>query len=131
MEHTAEARRARLGEGAHTYDLGAVVASLWGETEAREYGRTGVTLVKTPGLRLVAEVLAEGARLAEREAFGPVTFYVLDGEVRFEADGEVVYLKTGQLLALPSVSPGSIEAVRDSSLLLIITPEGDTEASEL
>jgi quercetin dioxygenase-like cupin family protein len=108
-----------------------MVSSLWCEPESREHGRSGVTLVKTPHLRLVVEALSQGARLAECEAFGPMTFYVLDGEVRFEASAEVVYLQTGQLLALPSASLGSVEAVRDSSLLLIITPQGKLEGIEL
>jgi quercetin dioxygenase-like cupin family protein len=124
MEHTAAARHARLSAvSAHAYDLEAVVASLWGEVESQGQSRAGSTLVKTPGLRLVVEALSEGARLAEREAFGPMSVYMLEGEVRFEAEDEVVYLKSGQLLALPSASHGSIEAVRNSSLLLIITPE--------
>jgi quercetin dioxygenase-like cupin family protein len=101
-----------------------------GEPESGESGRAGITVVKTPGLRVVVEVLEEGERLAGHQAPGPITLQVLEGEIRVEAGLEVVYVRKGELVALPSPRPHSIEAVRDSSLLLTIAPErsrGDTE----
>lgn len=86
-------------------------------------GRTRTTLAMTAEVRLVALLLAQGERLEDREASRPVAVQVVNGEVRIEADEEVVYAGAGELLALPAAAALSVEAVRDSSLLLTLVPE--------
>lgn len=86
-------------------------------------GRTRETLAMTSEVRLVAMLLAPGERLEEREASRPVAVQVVDGEVRVEAADQVAYARAGELLVLPSAATLSVEAVRDSSLLLTLVSE--------
>jgi len=125
LERTREERQARLNESRlHVFDLKPLTDALWTEPETGEKsGRSGVTLVKTPDLRVVLEVLERGASLAEHRAPGPITVQVLEGEIRFAAGEEIVYLRAGELVALPDTQLHSVEAVRDSSLLLTIAPK--------
>jgi CBS domain-containing protein/quercetin dioxygenase-like cupin family protein len=95
-------------------------------------GRSRATLAMTAEVRLVSLLLVQGERLEDREVSRPLTVQVVDGEVRVEAGSEVVYVGAGELLALPSADPLSVEAVRDSSLLLTLVserlgPEGMSE----
>lgn len=128
IERTRTARRARLHPGGiHTFEVETLTQAL--RDEAEPYGRDGVTLVKSPHLRVVLEVLREGIALHEHREPGPVTLFLLEGEIRFEAAGEVVYLKAGEILALPTNRPHTVEAVQDSAFLLTIAP-GDGRESE-
>ena len=131
LERTREERVTRLSEGTlHTFQLGPIAERMRREQEYSRNGRGGITLVKNPGLRVVLEVLRRGAALAEHTAPGPITVQVLEGEIRLQAGEEVVYLKQGELLTLPSRQPHSVEAVHDAVFLLTIAPEGRREPQE-
>jgi quercetin dioxygenase-like cupin family protein len=122
---TREERAGRLyPDGIHTFHLAETAESLRAEAEFAANGRTGLTLVKGPELRVVLMVLQAGAGLAEHHAPGPITVHVLEGELRFSSAGEVIYLRPGELLALPSRQPHAVEAVHESAFLLTIAPEG-------
>lgn len=123
VERTREEREARLFATAeHVFALTATVHSLREEATYLEHGRGGLTLVKNDELRVVVEVLRRGAGLAEHRAPGPITVQVLEGELRFETEGDVLYLRRGELLALPAGRPHAVEAVQDSAFLLTIAP---------
>jgi quercetin dioxygenase-like cupin family protein len=124
LEHSRPERAERFSPAdMHVFDLEAVVRELRQEPPYQKNGRNGTTLVKTPRLRQVLEVLRAGARLEEHTAPGPITLLLLDGELRFEAGAETVQLQPGRLLALPSESPHRVEALRDSTFLLTIEME--------
>ena len=58
QERTHEAREERLKAGTlHVYALNEYAGMLREEPEYGTNGRNGITLVKTPGLRVVLEVL--------------------------------------------------------------------------
>jgi quercetin dioxygenase-like cupin family protein len=124
LERTREEREARLRPGGfHVFEL---TASAFGLREERDYeqnGRNGLTLVKNRDLRVLLEVLRQGERLSEHQAPGPITVHVLEGEVKFETGGEVVYLRRGEILSLPSRQRHAVEAVHDAAFLLTIAPE--------
>jgi quercetin dioxygenase-like cupin family protein len=123
LERTRAEREERLDSGIlHAFALTDYTSALRDEAVYAASGRNGVTLVKTPGLRVVLQVLGRGEELAEHRAPGPITIQVLEGEVRFCAGEEVCRLSEGQALALPAGRPHSVEAVRDAAFLLTIAP---------
>lgn len=131
LERTREERNSRLNQGVmHTFRPLETANQLREEPEYAANGRNGLTLVKGPEMRVVVMVVRSGGGLAEHHAPGPITVQVLEGEIRFSSGDEVVNLREGDLLALPSRQPHAVEAVRDSTFLLTIAPESD-QGSEL
>jgi quercetin dioxygenase-like cupin family protein len=126
LERTREKRKERLDASAlHVLGLDEYVRELREEPEYAANGRNGITLVKTPGLRLVLEVLRRGAELAEHRARGPITVHVLAGEIRFHAGEDTFRIREHEVLALPPARPHAVEAVRDSTLLITIAAGGE------
>jgi hypothetical protein len=94
VDHSREGRQERLNPQAlHSFDLGATAAELLEQAKADESGRADTLLVRTPEVRVVLQTLREGAGLAEHHAPGPITVQVLQGELRFSAEDQVVYLR--------------------------------------
>ncbi len=123
MEHSREARQARLyPHGIHVFDLGSTAATLAAERTQDLQDRQGSTLVKQPNLRVVLQTMRAQDHLHEHTAPGPITVHVLQGQIRFQARDEVIYLRPGELLALPPAVPHAVEAVEDSVFLLTIAP---------
>lgn len=119
LAHTREERQARLaGTGVQCFQLTELGRGIIAEPEYATHGKDGTTLVKDGGLRVVLEAIRQGARLSEHRAPGRATIHVLDGELRFESEGEVFYLTPGDLLVMPKGNPHTVEAVRDSLYLL-------------
>ena len=124
LERTRDDREMRLHpESTHVFDLAATTYTLRQEPEYAANGRTGITLVKNPQQRIVLEVLRHGTGMGRHRAPGPISVQVLEGEIRFEADNEVFYLRKGELVELPAHRPHAVEAVHDAAMLLTITPE--------
>ena len=123
IEHTSDALEARLfPRSIHVFPMGETARALREEALYTVAGHSGTTLVKGTELRVVLQTLNAGAVLKEHVAPGPITLQVVEGEIRFEAEGEVFYLKAGDLLALPAGVPHQVEAVKESTLLLTIAP---------
>jgi len=126
LERTRVGRQMRLYRGSiHTFDVEPLVRALREEAAYLEHGRDGVTLVETPDLRVVLEVLMAGIGLDEHREPGPVTLHLLKGEMRFQAGEEVLYRREGEILAMPTNRPHSVEAVRDCAFLLTIGPSDE------
>ncbi|MCC2669894.1 MAG: hypothetical protein K0Q72_2365 [Armatimonadetes bacterium] len=121
LERTRAGRQTRLHEGSlHTFPLEALVRELREEPTYLEHGRDGVMLLKMPGLRVLLQALRTGEGLSEHQAPGPITLQVVDGELRFQAGEEILYLGPGEVLTLPAAVPHAVEAVRDAAFLLTI-----------
>lgn len=130
LERTRAERRERLNEGTlHVFSLEEYARELRAESAYAVNGRDGVTLVKSPTLRVVLEVLRAGAELAEHHTPGPITVQVLEGEIRFRAGEDTFRIRAGEALALPAGRPHAVEAVRDSTLLITLAPAGHPEGA--
>lgn len=124
LERTRAQREERLtGDTPWVFALGSYVHALREEAAYAVNGRNGITLVKTPRLRVVLEVLRAGEELGEHRAPGPITVHTLEGAIRFHVGDEVFRVSEGGLLALPAGRTHSVEAVRDSAFLLTIAVE--------
>lgn len=123
IEHTREEREARLFPASiHVFQVPQTARELREEALYTVAGHSGTTLVKSAELRVVLQTLDVGAELKEHVAPGPITVQVIEGEIRFEAEGEIFYLKAGDLLALPAGVPHRVEGVKESAFLLTIAP---------
>ena len=88
-------------------------------------GHTAKTLFKKPDFRVVLVNMEKSSRLKEHHADGTISVQVLQGEIRFIADGKVHTLSTGSLFTLGVSIKHEVEAVQDSAFLLTIAwPEG-------
>lgn len=84
-------------------------------------GRNARTLVKDGPLRVTLVALGAGGELAEHHADGPITIQVIDGVIRFTADGHDHELRPGSLL---SAGPGlrhRVTSETGGSFLLTVT----------
>jgi quercetin dioxygenase-like cupin family protein len=121
LTHTREERNERLfPDGVHVFQPAEVIQALRADVAYAESGKNGSTLVKNDGLRVLLEVLRAGAALHEHRAPGPITVQVLEGELRFGSAEQIIYLRPGELLALPAGRPHSVEAVTDAAFLITI-----------
>jgi len=114
---------------AHTYllaaehlyfDLDAAGTELHGMVDEGQ-DRRGVTLVKQGGMSVVLSHLHAGGSLAEHAAPGPATVQVLTGHVRMQVGDDTLDVKRGHLVAFDAQVRHSVEAIKDSTLLLTIS----------
>jgi quercetin dioxygenase-like cupin family protein len=130
LERTRAERKGRLDEGTlHVFSLEEYARKLRAESAYIANGRNGITLVKSPALRVVLELLHAGAELAEHHAPGPITVQVLEGEIRFLTGEDTFRVRAGEALALPAGRPHAVEAVRDSTLLITLAPGDHAETA--
>lgn len=93
-------------------------------------GRTARTLVKYPDLRIVLVAMQEGTRLDQHRTTARFAIIVLSGHVRLHLAQSAVDVRAGELLALDREMPHDVEAVRESTFLLIIawpTPQPEAK----
>jgi quercetin dioxygenase-like cupin family protein len=122
MTSDSPRRRARhLNGPALAFDL----ENLTGELRADEAWPAGepnsTTLVKEPGLRVVAVALRAGAQMKQHRVPGPLTIQTLAGHARVQLPSHTVDLPKGHLLALEGGMAHGVEALQDSAILLTIT----------
>lgn len=118
------ARERRLDpERVHVFALREVAAEMRGEPEYRENGHTGVLLMRTDSLRMLLEVVAEGARLDEHVIRGPATLQVLEGALDVAVEGEVFHAAEGEIVVLPHDEARKITARSASTFLLSLSLE--------
>lgn len=88
-------------------------------------GRVGRTLAKSGRLRVVLVALAEGAVVGTQQADSPMTVQVLQGHIRFRAEGGEHDLREGQLLFFGPGDANDIRATTETALLLTLSAAGD------
>lgn len=123
LERTHIAREGRLEDDAlQVFAPMEYARVLRAEKEYAASGRNGVTLMKTPELRVRLEVLRAGEELPRHPAPGPLSIQLLEGALRFHAGEETFRVREGELLVLPAERSYLVEAVRDSAFLIDIAP---------
>ena len=105
-----------------SFRLADELARLKGESDWTA-GRRTITLAKQGSLRLVLIALRAGAALEEHVAPGVISVHVLEGAIRFTAEGRAQPLGPGDLLTLLPGRTHRVDAERDSAFLLTIAQE--------
>lgn len=108
-----------------TFDLRAQLDELRRDERYLRSGRAGRTLAKSGRFRLVLTAMAEGNEIGTHQADSPLSVHVLDGALRFRADGEEHDLRAGELLFFGPGDAHDIRATERSALLLTLSASDD------
>ena len=99
-------------------DLPKFLEQVKNEKAWEKNDRNGITIFKTDGLTMVITVLKEGAVIKDNTVNGHFTIQVLHGELRMETLEGDTSLSTNQLIVFHPGVPHSLEAKRDTVVLL-------------
>jgi len=111
-------------------DIEAEQKQLYEEEQWRTIGRNAMTLVKYPDMRIVLEVMKQGARIEQHRTEGRVAIQVLSGRIRLRVGDEDVELPAGRLLTLDRMVPHDVEALEQSAFLLWVSWTEDRETAQ-
>jgi quercetin dioxygenase-like cupin family protein len=89
-----------------------------------EAGRSAQTLVKYPDLRIVLVSMKASTRLKQHKTDARFAILTLAGHVRLHLPKASIEVPAGELLAVDRGVPHDVEAVRQSTFLLIIAWPG-------
>lgn len=82
--------------------------------------RNAMTIYKTSGMRIVLIALHEDAVMEKHTTNGIVSVQVLDGEIAFNTQDNVMVLRKGEMVALHRNVPHSVAATKESVFLLTV-----------
>ena len=105
------------------------VQSMWKEKAWQtDAGRSARTLVKYPDLRIVLVSMKAGTRFKQHKTSARFAILTLAGHVRLHLPNATVEVPRGELLALDRGVSHDVEAIRQSTFLLILArPVRETE----
>lgn len=119
-----ETRQRRLDEElVHVFSARELGGTLQEEAEYQRSGHTGLTLMKTPELRVLLETAEEGVVLARHAVHGPATLYLVEGELSIETDHGGYTAGPGDMVVLPRDEVREIVSLKRSVFLLALAPE--------
>jgi len=107
------------------FDLAEQIASMRAEDPYSRNGRVGRTLAKSGRFRLTLTVMKSGNEIGTHQADSPMTLQVVEGGLRFRADGQEYTLSAGQVLFFGPGEAHDIRADQDSALLITVSAIGD------
>ncbi len=102
-------------------DIPEFIKLIKAEATWQNSDRNAMTVYKTNGMRIVLIALHEDAVLKKHTADGIISVQVLEGEINFNADGQSVVIRKGQMIALHKGLPHSVKAIKESVFLLTLT----------
>ncbi len=95
--------------------------SMWKEEAWQtDAGRTARTLVKYPDLRIVLVSMKARTRFKQHKTGARFAILILAGHLRLHLPDATVEAPRGELLALDRDVPHDVEAIRQSTFLLIL-----------
>ncbi len=112
------------------------IATLQAERAWREGDRVAQTLVKEGGLRVVLTLMRAGARLQPHATAGAVTIHCVQGRLRLLSPGHTgdlshsVELIAGELAALDTGLPHTVEAIADCAFLVTIAQQSHATSEQ-
>ncbi|QNI38155.1 cupin domain-containing protein [Edaphobacter albus] len=84
-------------------------------------GHYAKTLFKKEDFRTVLITMEPNSRMKEHHADGTLSVQVIQGAIRFTAQGKAHELRTGNLVTLGASIPHEVESLEDSAFLLTIS----------
>lgn len=95
----------------HIPDLGELI-------DVNEDATVSRTVLKAEGARIVLFSFDTGQELTEHTAAMPVLLHLIDGALTVTVDGEVMELRPGGVIHLPTRQPHSVYATQPSRMVL-------------
>jgi quercetin dioxygenase-like cupin family protein len=121
-------RLPHLGNSLLQFLIPDEVRSLWKHHAwLTESGRSARTLVKYPDLRIVLVSMKANTSLKQHKTDARFAILTLAGHVRLHLPKASIEVPAGELLAVDRGVPHDVEAVRQSTFLLIIAWHGREE----
>ena len=108
---------------AQSFALKDLGRELLQEVAIQKSGRTAVTFVDIPQMKVVLTALRDGFTLPEHHVERPVTVSSIAGRLLFRVSGEETELTPGCAITLPPGAPHSAAAKEDSVFLVILGGE--------
>lgn len=105
---------------APAFDLPALARELLDEPAARKSGRSAVSLVAHPGLRIVLTALKADGVVDEHRAAGPVAVTCVEGRIVMATEAGDEKLAPGGTIAFPPDALHSVRAVEDSAFVIVL-----------
>ena len=99
-------------------DLSKFLEQVKNEKAWETNDRNGITIFKTDGMTIVITILKEGAVIKDNTVNGHFTIQVLHGQLRMDTLEGDVDLGVNQLITFHPHIPHSLEAKRDTVVLL-------------
>ena len=119
-----DTRHRRLNQAlVHVFSARELGGALQDEPEYQRSGHTGLTLMKTPELRVVIETAEAGTVLARHAIHGPATLYLVEGEIEIDTHDGRYSAGAGDMVVLPRDEVREILARKRSVFLLALSPE--------
>lgn len=110
-------------------DLPHLAAGLRGEPHPAKAGHRQAGLIHRGPLRILLFTFDAGGWLPVHRAPGQVVIQCLRGELKVEASEKTFALASGTALVLEPDVPHSVEAVRESEMLLTVCLDGKQAAT--
>lgn len=101
-----------------TMDLNHFIEQVRNEPSWKDSDRNSITIYKSEKMRIVLLGLHENTELKTHSANGIITVQVLEGQIKFTTEQQVVELQKGQMLALQKQVPHSVLALKETFFLL-------------
>ncbi len=104
-----------------TIDLRSFTKQIREEKAWKDSDRNAITVFKTDGLRIVLMAMHKNAEMIKHTADAMISVQVLEGNILFTTDEQIVELSSGQMLALHKGIPHSVIAKEETIFLLTLT----------
>lgn len=104
-------------------DLNHFIKQIKSEPSWKDSDRNSITIFKSTTLRHVLIGLHKGAEIKTHTYDGMISVQVLDGNVKFISPQQTHELKDSQMVAVHTGIPHSVEAIKESFLLLTLAVE--------
>ncbi|MBS1750571.1 MAG: cupin domain-containing protein [Bacteroidetes bacterium] len=101
-------------------DLNKFINQIRQETTWKDSDHNSITIFKSDTLRIVLMGLHEKSILKTHTANAIISVQVLEGEIKFTAEQQIVSLTKGQMVALQPKVQHSVEAETESFFLLTV-----------
>ncbi|MCZ7610559.1 MAG: hypothetical protein M5U17_10385 [Ignavibacterium sp.] len=102
------------------FSLDKEIKKLKAESKLEKGDRNAITLQKSSEIRVVLISLRKGAALNKHKVEGPITLFVLSGNIKFIAGESSINLKKDGFIVLDETISHDVVAKEDSIFLLTI-----------
>ena len=103
-----------------TYDLPTLVEQIKNNISFERGELNSMTLLKSPEKQIVLTALHEGTEINSYQANDSITFQIIEGRLRFNANKETVTLESGQMMTVNENIKYSLTSWEDTVFLLTI-----------
>ena len=97
------------------------IANIYQEVEYKENKPAIKVLFETSFTKEIRIMMKKGQVMKEHQTAFPIVVEIVDGNIDFGVEGNVLDLKKGGLLALEGGVPHDLKAIKDSIIRLTLT----------